>query len=680
MDTPNPPEGFVDDVPSDAPTNAVCGGSAQSVMSSATYEETDDVPEPARLGTCIGLYELVRQHGQGGMGVVYEAVQKNIGKRVAVKFLSARLSRRASARERFLQEARAGAKVAHPGLVQIFDHGSLPDGTPYILMEFLDGLSLRTHLSEHPRGGISIIAALHWTRQVASALSAAHAGGIVHRDLKPENLMLVPDPESWGGKRLKVLDFGIAKFLHAPGSKSRSPRLPLGTPSYMSPEQCRGDESLDGRSDVYSLGVVLYELLCGRPPFQKDFREPARVLYQQVFADPPRPRMHRSEIPEDVEALLLRMLSKAKEKRPTMAELEASLVALLPRPGLQPPGPLLALSWRMPIVILILISLAVVYLYQRIEPGMVLIRGAEFQMGSTQQQALAAAHWASVVVGCDKCPEDLYLRETPQHSVKVASFYLDAHEVTNQDFAEWVWLQRDATQSIGVGATDRHRCKQADPDCERAATQRIIMLHIGSTHIADIESTSNAPYRTRGLEWKEGRLKIVPGMENKPVVNVTWDGALQYCQSLKKRLPTEAEWELAARGPRSRQFPWGDQEPTCGQLTLGWTRDCRETLGPVDVATTSRDRTPEGVSDLGGNVAEWVVDYFRLRYPPCQGECTVTKDSTNPDEAARRVVRGGSWSNEPDASRGAARSRWLQSGTSSDIGFRCARDRSVARL
>jgi serine/threonine protein kinase len=191
-----------------------------------------------------------------------------LGKPAAVKVLLPELSNNREIVNRFFNEARAATSVRHPGIVEIFDFGYMPSGLAYIVMELLDGESLSRVLVA--RGRLSEQEALVYTRGIASALAPAHAQGIVHRDLKPDNIFLVRDPDMLGGLRPKILDFGIAKVTEAQRiggvSKTRTGAV-LGTPTYMSPEQCRGTGEIDARSDLYAVGCILYEMLVGRPPF-----------------------------------------------------------------------------------------------------------------------------------------------------------------------------------------------------------------------------------------------------------------------------------------------------------------------------------------------------------------------------------------------------------------------------
>jgi serine/threonine-protein kinase len=220
------------------------------------------------------------------MGAVYLAVHPGIGRKAAVKVLHPELARDRDIVTRFLNEARAANAIRHPGIVEIFDSGTLDSGAPYIVMELLEGESLTSRLL---RGRLPLDQCLEIARQAAAALGAAHAQGIVHRDLKPDNLFLVPDALEPERERVKVLDFGIAKL--NPGSigagsvRTRTGAV-LGTPVYMSPEQCRGTREIDRRADVYALGVILYEMVCGRPPF---YSEGFGELAHLHISEPPPP-------------------------------------------------------------------------------------------------------------------------------------------------------------------------------------------------------------------------------------------------------------------------------------------------------------------------------------------------------------------------------------------------------
>src|SRR3954470_23271964 len=199
-------------------------------------------------GTQIGAYRVLTQIGEGGMGSVWLAEHIALGRRAALKVLHPEFSNRPDIVTRFFNEARAATAIADPGIVQIFDFGQHVDGSAYIVMELLDGEPLDLRLQRE--GALGLGDALRLMRQVASTLGAAHARGVVHRDLKPENIFVVRDPEVPGGERAKVLDFGIAKLAgeHV-GVKTQTAAV-MGTPTFMSPEQCRGAGQVDQRSDV----------------------------------------------------------------------------------------------------------------------------------------------------------------------------------------------------------------------------------------------------------------------------------------------------------------------------------------------------------------------------------------------------------------------------------------------
>ena len=221
------------------------------------------------IGQHIGQYQLVRLLGEGGMGIVYEAVQADLGRRVAIKVLRAEYAAHPQVARRFRNEARAVHIVRHPGLVDIYELGCLDEGGAFIVMEYLEGEPLGRRL--HRMGAMALRDAIRVARQIASPLAAAHARAVVHRDLKPENVMIVADPEVPGGERIKVLDFGIAKLLDdqsglQPEARTRTGMV-IGTPRYMAPEQCHGGGAVNAAVDVYALGVVLFEMLAGRRPF-----------------------------------------------------------------------------------------------------------------------------------------------------------------------------------------------------------------------------------------------------------------------------------------------------------------------------------------------------------------------------------------------------------------------------
>jgi tRNA A-37 threonylcarbamoyl transferase component Bud32 len=301
------------------PLFATAGGTG------ATGGGAAPAPRPDLVGLRLNNYEVVAPLAEGGMGTLYRARHRFIERQAALKVLHPDLSRDREMVQRFLNEARAANAIRHPHIIEVVDAGLLAEsGTPYILMELLDGQSLGARLRA---GRLPVAEAVAIALPIADALAAAHEQGIVHRDLKPENVFLAQRP---GQEPLvKVLDFGIAKLradLAGTAARTQAGML-LGTPQYMAPEQCRDVSAVDRRTDVYALGLILYEMLRGEPAF------PARggvgeVLYQQLTATPAPLRTLRPELPPALAAAVARCLEKDPAQRfDSMATLAQALRA-----------------------------------------------------------------------------------------------------------------------------------------------------------------------------------------------------------------------------------------------------------------------------------------------------------------------------------------------------------------
>ncbi len=276
------------------------------------------------IGDALGNYRLVAELGSGSMGVVFLAEHQRIARRAAIKVLAPELVRDQQALQRFFNEARATSLIRHPGIVDVYDCDVDATGRAYIVMEHLEGETLAERLRRAGK--------LHWSaacliaRRVADALGAVHDKGIVHCDLKPENLFLVGngrDPAA----AVKVLDFGVAQLLTADVIVRSTMRgVLLGTPEYMSPEQCAGAEAVDHRADIYALGCILFEMLTADPPFVTS--SVGELVVSHRFRQPPSATASCSDLPEWLGHLLVRMLAKEPDRRPrSMQEVSRALYA-----------------------------------------------------------------------------------------------------------------------------------------------------------------------------------------------------------------------------------------------------------------------------------------------------------------------------------------------------------------
>jgi serine/threonine-protein kinase len=282
------------------------------------------------IGRSIGSYTIVDKLGSGGMGEVYLAEHRRIARRAAIKFLLPSLSRDSDVVSRFFNEARATSLIKHPGIVEIFDCDVIEDRA-YIVMEYLEGESLGAALDRVGSFAGEFASVASVGGQIAGALSAAHAKGIIHRDLKPENVFLALDDGGDGRFTVKILDFGIAKLAGesalGAGSNTRTGSV-LGTPVYMSPEQCRGLSTVDHRADIYALGCIMFEMVTGRHVFVKE--APGDLLVAHIHEVAPRASSFTPGIPAPLDDLIARMLAKDPGDRPlSMAAVVAELEELL---------------------------------------------------------------------------------------------------------------------------------------------------------------------------------------------------------------------------------------------------------------------------------------------------------------------------------------------------------------
>jgi formylglycine-generating enzyme required for sulfatase activity len=529
---------------------------------------------PMRLqpGTMLSVYRIEDVLGEGGMGVVYRAQDTAAGRTVAVKCLHTNLAGDPQIRQRFVREARVLRLWSHPGAVAIHDfieHEHLLA----IVMELVAGESLALHLSRW-RGRMPFTEIRQIFSQILVAMEDAHANGVVHRDLKPDNILVSGDE---GGRlRSKVVDFGIAKMLE--GTTYTVSGALLGTCMYMAPEQVKTPSATDHRADIYSLGVTLYELVTGRPPFDGDGSHFA-VMMAHVRQRPRPPSKLRADVAPALETLILDALAKDPGARPqSCAIFRQRLLAAID--DVAAPSSSKRSVSALPASI-------------RDTNGheLTLVPGGTFAMGPSRRE------------------------------IHLDAVYVDRTPVTNEQFKVFV----DATG---------YRPK--DEDAKR------FLSH-----------------------WRDG--KIPRGEERHPVVYVSWLDARAYCAWSGGRLPTEAEWEKAARGTDGRKYPWGRAEPSTTHANFG-----RRDGATTPVGSFPDGASPYGILDLAGNVWEWCEDVEDETFY----ESGPTRNPKNAKRTERShfVMRGGSWMYEASSLRTFARIGFEARYRFAGGGFRCARD------
>lgn len=614
-------------------------------------------------------YRIEEKVGEGGMGRVYRATHIQMDHTVAVKVLHPHLSSDQTAIERFRREARAAAFISHPNAVSVTDFGVTRDtGTAYLVMEFLEGIELRKKLKQQRH--LDYRDAFLIVYQTCAALQAAHSKGIVHRDLKPDNIWLIKSEE--GIDRVKVLDFGIAKLMvQSDTGKLTQQGMIVGTPYYMSPEQCRGEE-LDARSDIYSMGVIMYEMLTGKVPFEAP--TPVGVVLKHASEPPRPPHQLRGDIPPSVEQVVLRALGKQREERQNNAiELAQEFESALYDAGIDlnmlgTSTPHTPFTLRRPSDI----SLRPDTLNQRTNTTGVArptgtVSPTEPFSGSTVTEKSAGLF--------DQEEENAPLFD------RIRDFALDnkmivipivAVLVVALGLGVWALTRTTSTTngpgtdvpppgmvSIPTGKFTMGNNAAGDAEKpEHEETVNAFYIDRNEVTVEDyykfIKASGNAPPKTWSPAWREGR--FTPEEAKLPVTSVNWFDAGKYAQSMGKRLPTEVEWEYAARGTDKRLYPWGNDFDPQRANVGDPSRKSVQQVGRYPLG-----KSPFDALDMAGNVSEWTDSDF-MRYPDLK---TLM--------GSGKIVRGGSFLQKRASATTTSRSAMAPDETREDVGFRCVK-------
>ncbi len=740
------------------------------------------------VGQDIGRrYNILEQIGQGGMATVYKAHDQRLERQVAIKFIrpSAIVSKEHAEKllKRFEREAKALAKLSHPNIVKVYDYGEY-ENLPYIVMEYLPGGTLKNKIGKP----MPVMEAAKLIEPVARALDYAHKHDIIHRDVKPANILMTESGE------VTLTDFGIAKLLESEESTALTGTgVGIGTPEYMAPEQGAG-KPIDNRADVYALGILFFELLTGRKPFQGE--TPVATMLKQMNDPLPDIRQYVPNISEEIVHILNKALEKDPQNRYIDMGAFAERLEKIAHPGkksseteetnilaegktviaMYPPIPSAAYtSPRTPdfpyqssispsaqpsesvqptairstvenyppsistptsidktpyatpiqpaidqyysppaqtplevypnvpqprastdgyaaylpptstrstgkskiglttvigiisiillggIVIVILLSIAI---FSPPAPrdnnentnlnSTPIQKGIAPPPGSTQiipkdTSVMVYVPEGEFLMGSIVSDKDAFVDEKPQHPVYLDAFWIDRTEVTNFMFKAYVSESKYKTDAEKIGQSSLYDTAKQDWEM------------------------------VQGVNWQHpsGQSSTITGYENNPVVHVSWNDAQAYCKWAGKRLPSEAEWEKAARGTDSRKFPWGNTVPEGNLLNFA---DKNTNLPAADkeindgfmftapVGSFPDGASPFGALDMAGNVWEWVRDKYDKDYYAA----SPLLNPTGTQKGLTTIFRGGSWTSRARYVRITNRGYSLPNVSDDNTGFRCA--------
>jgi serine/threonine protein kinase len=633
-------------------------------------------------GQSLGRYHILEQLGEGGMATVYKAFDTRLETDVAVKVIRTEtlaptvLER---ALKRFEREAKALARLTHPNIVKVTDYGEY-EGKPYLVMTYLPGGTLKQKLGKP----LPWQEAARLLLPIARALDFAHRQNMIHRDVKPSNILITADGEPM------LTDFGIAKILDLEETADLTGTgMGIGTPEYMAPEQWTGQTTQ--QSDQYSLGVVLYEMLTGRRPYTAD--TPAAILLKQANEPLPRPRQFARDLPDKVEKLILKAMAKnpadryasmgafasaldglviserssvisdqssvigkkggaeqtpKREPVKTVAKpvVEEKTKRVIPPVGTKKPVASVLRYWPIAVGVVAVLILTLVFNF----PGSKTEQPAPTE---TQSVAPMAVELPTFTMLAPTAVELLPITETPA-VVSIPEQVTDSQGVTMR-------LVPAGTFTMGSDSGD-------------ADEKPVHDVYLDSFYM-DVYEVTNGLYKTcvdagmcnppkQSNSYSRSSYFGNSEFDHYPVIYVDPDMAQTYCAWRGGGLPSEAQWEKAARGTDSRAYPWGEKVD-CAHANYA---SCNGETSAVGMFPDGA--SPFGLFDISGNVMEWVADWYDTAYY----ENSPLNNPLGPSSGKYHVLRGGSWKSLKTGVRSFDRLAITPDLTNYYlIGFRCAR-------
>ncbi|MDB4444067.1 bifunctional serine/threonine-protein kinase/formylglycine-generating enzyme family protein [bacterium] len=600
----------------------------------------------------IGEYDILEKLGTGGFGSVWKARSPG-GEIVAIKLLDPKLLDNDLVVRKFFSEAMILARLDHKNITKLKDF--FPDESNYVIvMDFVEGITLREFLDREKgkEGRIPLVQTLGMARQILEAFQYAHDAEVIHRDIKPGNIMI-----SKNGL-IKIMDFGIAKISSTP---THSTSRHMFSYYYAAPERFKG-RPVDARSDIYSLGIVFYELFTGEKPFNS--KDTAELMYRQLN-DPP-PTKYLNNIPGPSGKAILKALEKEPEKRfQNCLEFSKALardIPTLPDEDAIPPDDdgktiveipskigkskvkiprhfqILALA-----ILVIGIAVGLYFGWDHVEPHIPGLKPHPTRPGQLEPNGKNEKGFeefkhqkdGSVMImipkGEFKMGSEENDDEKPVQSIYLDGYFIDKFLVANSQFKKFVEEQGYETNAEKEG-------------------EGMVWTDLGW----NLRS---------GANWRNpDGFSSAEGKDDHPVTQVSYDDAANYCRWAGKKLPTEAQWEKAARGPEGNEYPWGNTEPDPTRANYRYGEELSGTTTPVGHYT--KGQSDYGAFDMAGNVYQWCRDWYDTGKRK-------GKNPTGPETGKERVVKGGSFNDSLGSLRSANRG-WFEPDYSNFIfGFRC---------
>jgi eukaryotic-like serine/threonine-protein kinase len=626
--------------------------------------------------TTLGKYELHEQLGRGGFGTVYRAIDTSLGREVALKVLHPQLTTDPDFLERFRNEARLVASLKSPNIVTIYDLAEA-DGRVFIAMEYLSGGSLKEKLEKE--GTIPFEQSVEIIKQVCNGLRTAHKKGLVHRDIKPGNILFNSEGQAVLG------DFGLARAIQQSSMSAASSTGGVGTPAYRAPELWIGKPPASPATDIYSLGCVLSEMLTGKTLFEGDTTE--EVLTKHLIIGPTIPEAYPAGVPVGIRSVVAKAVVKdVKERYQTVTDFEDAIVETVSQktPVIQkepvvsqkpvserPPsrGDLSEATGQdrvPPKLTLKLINrwylmggaglIAIILLIVGFSGGFKL-HAAPTAVSTATSTTIPTAVPTAAPTATPIAVSTATPTEVP--TATEASLSIGSTKVSPKDGMTMVYIpagEFTMGSPEGVGFDDEHPEHHVylsgywidQTEVTNAMYEKCVKARVCLSPMKYSSPTHDSYYEN-------------PQYDNYPVIYMFWIYAKTYCKWAGRELPTEAQWEKAARGTDGRTYPWGNTLPN-----IDLSNSSSNVGDTSKVGSYPGGASPYGALDMAGNVLEWVADWYG-NYPSER-----VTDPQGPSTGDERVLRGGSWSNNANRVRSIYRFKYTPEFTLDLYGFRCA--------